>query len=380
MTYSTLILRPVAYCDLTHPQCPYSPALIADREVLPPQLLSRLVSRLGEFVFDEAVITCPNPLLHPKFCALTSVIRGVSRKVVLLTPVTGLSKLSRKALSLIDELVVVSASADELSEEEGRIKGLLSQGFDNLSIYAAVARDDCAVKSIFEHLEFCRKYGIQLRVGELPYIARVPVRLRDSLIAEGFEVSMPYGLRYGYIASVAFIDGYKVTILERPVAQPCRKLFIDYSGRIGKCPFTELRSIDSISSIDGLRKLIYSPCPVIGRVIEYVPEVRISLRSSNGVEIPSDILALLEVIESTNSLRAACRLLGYNLSTYVERIKSLERRLGVKLISSRRGGSLKGVTVLTREGIRILNKYRGIREAIMSALLREGVHYFTFEA
>jgi len=377
---STLIVRPVACCDLTHPRCPYSLGVRRDYDVLPPKVLEDLLSRLGGYVFDEGVITCPNPLLHPKAEAVAAAVRKHVGRLTLMTPVTGLSKLGRGLLEALDELVVVSASAEELAREEGVIKGLMSQGVDRLSIYAAVSREGEVVRSVLEHLRFCRRYGIQLRVGELPYVSKVPLRLRDRLIEEGFEVSIPYGVRYGYVASVAFITDYRVTVLERPESRPCRSLYVDFEGRVRKCPFTSGGLDASEAGTEELRRLIYSQCPASPNPLEYVPEVRISLRAGAGVQIPPDVLALLEVIESTNSLRAACRLLGYNPSTYAEKLRSIERRLGVKLVTSRRGGSLKGVTLLTSEGLKILTAYRRVREVVMSALLKEGIQYFTFEA
>lgn len=376
---STLIVRPVARCDLNHPLCPYSVGASKDFEVLHPHVLRGILENLDEFVFDEGVITCPNPLIHPKFTSLASVIRERTRKLSLLTPITGLNKVTREALELVDELVIVSTSADELIREEGRIKGFLSQGMDNLAVYATVTRKEAGTLVTLEHVNFCRKYGISLRVGELPYVSKVPLRLREVFIKEGYEVSIPYGVKYGYAASIAFIGDYKVTILERPIGRVCRTLFIDYYGRVGKCPYAPPEAGAHALSKALLRKIIYSNCPASNSPITYVPEVRISLRASNDVVIPPDILALLEVIESTNSLRAACRLLGYNPSTYVEKLRSIERRLGIKLVSCRRGGSSKGLTLLTDEGMKILTTYRRVREAIMSSFLRESISSFAFE-
>lgn len=376
---STLIIRPVAHCDLNHPTCPFSHSVSKEFEVLDPRVLNAILRELKDYVFNEAVISCPNPLLHPKIVELVSIVRPVAKKLSLFTPITGLSKVTRELLRAIDELVVISSSVNELKEEEERIKGLLSQGLENLVIYATVTKEEATLLIASEHVGFCRRYGIPLRLGEMPYVTKVPFRLRDVLVKEGCEVSIPYGCRYGYEASVTFMRNYRVTVLERPSGKACRMLFIDYYGRVGKCPFAHpLLEAKDVRS-DLLRKVIYSECPLKNAGPDYVPEVRISLRAGKDVIIPPDILALLEVIESTNSLRAACRLLGYNPSTYVEKLKSLEKKLGIKLITSRRGGSLKGLTLLTNEGIKILTTYRRVREAIMTSLIRENVYRFTFE-
>ncbi len=376
---STLIVRPVAHCDLNHPTCPFSHGVSKGFEILHPAVLSRILRELKGYVFDEAVISCPNPLLHPKVTELASLMKSVARRLSLFTPVTGLGKVGKELLKVIDELVVISSSISELKEEEERIKGLLSQGFENVAIYSTVTREESTLLTASEHAEFCRKYGIPLRLGELPYVNKVPFKLRDTLVKEGCEVSIPYGLKYGYEASVTFMKDYRVIVLERPSGRACRMLFIDYYGRISKCPFTRPLLEAKDASSDLLRKVIYSECPTKDVGPDYVPEVRISLRAGRDVIIPPDILALLEVIESTNSLRAACRLLGYNPSTYVEKLRSLEKRLGVKLITSKRGGSLKGVTLLTEEGMRILATYRRVREAIMASLIKENVYRFSFE-
>lgn len=376
---STLIVRPVAGCDLSHPLCPFSTSVSKGLDTLHPKVLQSLLNKLGDYVFDEAVIACPNPLLHPKFEAIASAVHTRARRVSLLTPVTGLSKLTRTALRWVDELVIVSASAEELRREEGRLRALLSQGIDNVSVYATVTRGEATILVTSEHVSFCRKYGVTLRVGELPYVGRVPLRLREALLEEGYEVSMPYGVKYGYVASTAFMNGYRLTVLERPSQRSCRSLYIDYYGRVGKCPFLRPEGDAATLSRDALRRIIYSKCPARRNPLNYVPEIKISLRVGDGVVIPPEVLALLEVVESTNSLRAACRLLGYSPSTYLEKLRTIEAKLGFKLIITKRGGSSKGLTLLTEEGLRILEAYRRVREAIMNSLIKEGVEGFAFE-
>ncbi len=380
---STLIVRPVSRCDLNHPLCPFSVGVSKEYEILHPKALEAVAKGFKGFTFDEAVVVCPNPLLHPRILDIIAALKRVGRKLSLFTPVTGLGKLSRDVLDGVDELVIVSLSIEELRKVEGRIKGLLSLGFENISVYAAVTKEELGILVTSEHVGFCRKYGIPLRVGELPYIIKIPLRLCEAFIEGGYEVSMPYGFMYGYRASVAFMKGYRVTILERPLRRACRTLFIDHYGRVSKCPFTqptlELGLGGEGVASDELRKVLYSECPIKELNLDYVPEVRISLRAGKGVVIPPDILALLEVIESTGSLRAACRLLGYNPSTYVEKLRSIERRLGVKLVSSRRGGPIKGLTTLTDEGLRVVATYRRVREAIATSLIKESVYSFTLE-
>lgn len=258
---STLVVRPVAHCDLNHPTCPFSHGVSKGFEVLHPRVLNMILRELKGYVFDEAVISCPNPLLHPKITEVVAIVRPVARRVSLFTPITGLSKVTKELLKVVDELVVISSSASELREEEERIKGLLSQGIEDLAVYAAITKEETTLLVASEHVGFCRRYGIPLRIGEMPYVTKVPYRLRDLLIKEGCEVSIPYGFKYGYEASVTFMRDYKVTVLERPSGKVCRTLFIDYYGRVSKCPFTHpiLEAKDVRSDL--LRKIIYSECP-----------------------------------------------------------------------------------------------------------------------
>ena len=74
--------------------------------------------------------------------------------------------------------------------------------------------------------------------------------------------------------------------------------------------------------------------------------------------------ALLEQVERTGSLKAAAEELGMSYRGLWERLRQMERRLGVKLIERRAGGRSGGGSKLTPQGRRLLGKYQRFREGI----------------
>ena len=73
---------------------------------------------------------------------------------------------------------------------------------------------------------------------------------------------------------------------------------------------------------------------------------------------------LLAAIEREGSLRAACESLGVSYRKAWGDLRKTERRIGVKFVERRRGGSDGGSTALTETGRRWLSAYRRFREEI----------------
>jgi len=369
LVWSSLIIRPVITCNGTCIGCPWTSSTI-ERNILPIQIFERLYKLIIDYSFDESIILCPNPYLHPKIRYFISKLRDLSRKVYTLSPINQLRNITKDLVEDIDEFVIVTSNYIELINEEKYIKALLSHGIENFSIYLALKTIDTNIENIVSSIDICRKYGLKLRIGEIPYSYMYILDLQRFLIERGFEVSLPYGYLYGYRAYTAYIDGYRVTILTKPLREECRKLYLDPIGRLYKCPFLS-RYIDLNSetiSIGSIRRIMFSDCPVKYNLQDYIPAINISLATTDGKIIPKDVLELLEVLMHTKSFRTACELLGYKPSTYIEKIHSLEKRIGFKLIITIRGGNRRGVTLLTPEALRLLEKYKSIREYISEKL------------
>jgi len=374
MAWLTLLVRPVSECDGGCAACPWRSVNGRNIDVLPAPVLEEVLSLVKGLRFDEAVFLCPNPLTHPKLPYLASMVREVARRVYCFIPVSSASLLRKDVLEALDEAVLVTSSLRDFRISEQCVKYLLSQGFDNLSVYVAVGG---RVNEALPIISRCRDYGLRVRVGSLPYTTYPPlVDPRTSLEGMGFEVGLSYGYLYGYRASVAFVNNYPVVLLTEPEAG-CRKLYIDPYGRVAKCPLhKDFIDANAGVTLDELRRVIYSECAVRGERGELAPKVEISLVTPDGKVIPPDILNLLEVLSHVKSFRAACSLLGYVPSTYIGRVRSLERELGVKLITTRKGGYRRGMTLLTAEGEGIVERYREVRETVAEALSRRDIRKF----
>ena len=377
--WKTLILRPVTRCDGECLGCPFSGST-GEKSVIPVKAIDKAVKALSTLVFDEAVILCPNPFHHPRLPYIIGMVKDVAEQVSLFTPVIHVSRLTRSDLKWIDELVLVASTPGDLVKNDRYIKSLMSQGLENISVYLALRPNSPSMDAVHETIRYCRQYGLRLRLGEPPYASIQLLDLPRMLRRRGYEVTLPHGYRYGYRAMTAWIDGYMATVLAKPLDGKCRKIYIDPHGRLHKCPFID-QYIDLLQEdidLNRIRRIIYSTCPIKCLGDELIPQIRISLMTCKGVEIPKDILDLLELINNTRSFRTACKLLGYNPSTYIEKIHRLEKRLGFQLIDTLKGGRTRGSTILTKEALRIIEEYRKVREMISEKLFEGNIRRFIF--
>lgn len=378
LTWKTLLIRPVASCNGNCIGCPWLSSS-NKKNVLPVQLLDKFLKVLKERIFNEVVLLCPNPFLHPKIDCIIARLRKYADKVYAFVPINHVRLLNKKQILDLDELVIVISSYINLFNEYSYIKSLLSHGIETISVYLALRRDSISMENISVTINYCRNYGLRLRIGEIPFSNTYVLNLQKYFQEKGYEVTLPYGYLYGYRASVGYINNYKVTLLDKPLYEECRKIYIDPSGRVYKCPFVkEFIDIEKGITLNELRKTIFSPCPIKRLTGEYIPSIKISLVSTNGVVIPSDILDLLEVIMHTRSFRTACNLLGYSPSTYIEKIRSIEKKLGFKLLTTRKGGYLRGMSMLTPEAKKLLEKYKAVRECISEKLFESDLKHFIF--
>jgi len=114
---------------------------------------------------------------------------------------------------------------------------------------------------------------------------------------------------------------------------------------------------------------------MMSNVIDQVEgEIQAVLKFRGEVVLDGELAELLRLVEETGSLLSACRLLGVPYSRAWERISRAERRLGVRIVHSRRGGRRGGMR-LTEHGRRLLEKYsryeRRVRMAVSPVAVGE---------
>jgi len=374
---TTLLIRVLNICEGLCSDCPFRHSQ-GTSYAMPTKALDTVLSILNGYIFTEAILLCPTPINYPRILYVINKLREHTEKLYMFIPINAIEKLSRMHIEKIDEIVFITPPNTDLRIYEGFLKNLISCGFEDIAIYLVIDRDsDLAI--LRNVVDFARELGLKLRIGSKPYIA-IHSDIRSSLIARGIDIGLAYGYLYGLKASRAFIDRYPITILTKPDSN-CRKLYIDYLGRVGKCPLLEL-SYDVLSTsitIDKIREILFSNCSYEFRYRELMPRISISIALPDGKAIPSDVLKILELIEHVKSIRRACSILNIPISTCIEKIRKVEKELGLKLLRTRRGGYSRGITTLTEEAKQIIDMYRDLREAIAEALNRRSITHFYLE-
>lgn len=71
---------------------------------------------------------------------------------------------------------------------------------------------------------------------------------------------------------------------------------------------------------------------------------------------------LLKYIQETGSILKAARKININYRKALYYIRSMEERLGTKLVESRRGGYSRGGSTLTKDALELLDEYNKIVE------------------
>jgi len=367
-----LAIQPSSKCDSNCLACPWKEKFSCVGVMLPPEALEVLTSNLEDFKFDEGILICPNPLLHPKIDVITRETGKLCRKIVLFLPVSvSRSFLHKTSLENVDFISLIIPSYKDLKSNLQTVKMLLSQGIDNLEAYILLDfNSDFA--ELFSIIDLCKSYGLKIILGPSLYTSPYADKFLEKIVKkENVEIGLHYGRKYFYNAIKIFIDNYPVTLLTSPSAENCRTLYLNPYGNFSKCPLSKFEVNYKRITRKDLRKMLFSPCPVSQKVIRLSPKIQVSFVTKEGVEIPGEVLELLELISQINSFRAACKVLGVSPSTYWEKIKSLEEKLDISLIISVRGGRKKGATILTEFAKELLNEYREVREKAIVSLYED---------
>jgi len=369
MNMSILAVQPSSKCDSSCLICPWKEKFGCAGIMLPLEALEILNSHLEDFKFGEGLLTCPNPLLHPKIDIIIRQARELCRKITLFLPISvSRNFLHKTSLENVDFISLIIPSYKDLKSNLQTVRILLSQGIDNLEAYILLdSNSDFA--EILSIIELCKSYGLKITLGPKLYTSPYVDKFLEKVAKkENVEIGLHYGRKYFYNAIKVFIDDYPVTLLTSPSAENCKTLYLNPYGNFSKCPLSRFEVNYRKITRKDLRKMIFSPCAINRNVIGISPKIRVSFVTKEGVEIPGEILELLELISQVNSFRAACKALGVSPSTYWEKIKSLEEKLGISLIISVRGGRKKGITILTDFAKELLREYKEIRERAIVSL------------
>ncbi|RLE60906.1 MAG: hypothetical protein DRJ35_01970 [Thermoprotei archaeon] len=359
----TLIIAISNKCNGSCIGCPFKRG--DQNSVLKPKIVEKIISIIGRF--RETIIACPNSLGRISE-NIVSIVSETSEKTILLSRIENSKDILKypRILNKIDELLLLVWDVRVLGNRKQILRTLLSHGFDRVAIWIIIGGEIKDRYKVLYAVRFCRTLGLKVIVGEPPFTTALTVDpLKVVAHIEKAEIGLYYGNLYGYRAMTAFVEEYPITLLSKPFGDECRILYIDPQGRVSKCPIVGDGIPVEKLTIETLRKIIYSRCMLRHTKVQFIPIVNISFKESNtGVEIPSDVLVLLEVVDQLKSLKAACEALGLAYSTYVEKIKEIEKGLGVRLLYSTKGGRSRGKTLLTTTAKHILRAYRNLLENI----------------
>ncbi|EEB72950.1 transcriptional regulator, LysR family protein [Thermococcus sp. AM4] len=373
MGMSLLVIQPSTKCDGGCLICPWREKFGCTGVMLPPEVVDILAENLDGFRFDECVITCPNPFSHPKIDVIVNKTQEICDRIDMFITIPGLKNVARsgqlkKISDNVHALIILVDSQKAMMSSIQTIKNLLSFGVDNIEAYIPLGSSfDFA--EILSLIGICRRLGLRITVGPRFY-EKAPTEefLKKLAKRENTEVGLHYGIKYIYHALKVFFDDYPVTLLTSPSSENCKTIYVNPYGNVSKCPHSKLSINYRHISTEYLRKMLFSPCPLSQNALQLTPKVKVSFVTRDGVEIPSDIMELLELISQLKSFRAACKAIGVSPSTYWERIKELEYKLGMSLLITVRGGRKKGITVLTGFARDILEEYRRVREKVLLSL------------
>jgi molybdate transport system regulatory protein len=103
--------------------------------------------------------------------------------------------------------------------------------------------------------------------------------------------------------------------------------------------------------------------------IAAVPPVGVKcwLVAQEGPAFGAGLRALLEGVRAAGTITSAARAMGMSYRQAWGRIRLTERRLGMKLVDTRAGGSRGGATALTPGAIELLDSFRGFEQEVGEA-------------
>lgn len=105
------------------------------------------------------------------------------------------------------------------------------------------------------------------------------------------------------------------------------------------------------------------------------PDIHIALSKEKTFFDPT-MLLLLELIKETESLSAACSLMGISYSKGWNMVGGMEKQLGRKIVSRHSGGKQGGKSVLLAEGMELIENYKKLLKESRCAIEEIFMKYF----
>ena len=89
-------------------------------------------------------------------------------------------------------------------------------------------------------------------------------------------------------------------------------------------------------------------------------------------------IALLEAIERLGSIQLAAKHLGWSYRHTWGYLKNMERNSGMQFIVARHGGTARGGTELTPEGVKLLREYRRFQKELRTTVKKRSRLLFSY--
>jgi len=358
----TLILSLASWCEGLCPGCSFQ----SGTSSLPVDALQKVLEFFDRL--DESVVIC-SWSRHPDLHRMARMLFERSRRVVWLISPSELGNLAKNKVPLTfsDEFFVVLHKGVDTPVKD-HLKALVSSTDSTPGIWWVAEEEPFAVKRFHDVVKTAQSMGLKLAVGETPYSCSSRVDPVLFASRRGAEVGLPIGQRYGYTVSRALLQDYPLLLLLRPI-ELTGVLYLSPEGSLRKHPMHSGSLPLSELTLDALRKLLLSRLSPCEYGLSFQVEMELSLREKNtGTVITPQMLALLEAIHNMKSIKGACSSLGIPYQTCIEKIRSLEKSLGRKLVRTSRGGKTRGSCYLTELGLQMLETYRNALNVVYQNL------------
>jgi len=354
----TMLLSISNKCAYTCPLCPFQNTGEAE---ISQEHIRNLLEKIE--TIEDMILICTEWYSKAYIDSLLSLFYDKARKISLFLPISETKNLLKQRKILQSGFVsnIIFIMYPETTVPEDDIHALLSSMDIDIGIWFIAELNNSSYRTFQKVFPVVRGLGLKIWIGEIPYSysnSMDPVVF--ALKVGGKSIGLPFGSRYGYKISRAYIDDYPVSLVIRP-PMLSNILYLSPTGELAKHPKSQFKVKIEEADTEILRRIIFMPENLPSNEFIFTPEVYVILREEHkGVEIDPETIQLLEAIQTFNSLKVACKSIGIPYSSCVERIALLEKKLKKKLVTTIRGGKMKGRSYLSELGLQILETYRKI--------------------
>jgi len=354
----TMLISITNKCAYT---CPFCPFKSTGEAKISQEHIRNLLEKIG--TIEDMILICSEWYSKGYIESLLSVCYDKARKISLFLPISETKNLLKQRKILQSGFVsnIVFIMHHETTVPENDIYTLLSSMDIDIGIWFISELNNSSYRTFQKVFPVAKRLGLKIWIGETPYSysnSMDPVVF--ALRVGGENIGLPYSSRYGYRISRAYIDGYPASLMIRPPVLS-NILYLSPVGELAKHPKSQFKVKIEEADIEILRKIIFMPENLPLNEFIFIPKVDVILREElKGVEIDQTTIQLLEAIQTFNSLKVACKSTGIPYSSCVQKIALLEKKLGKKLVTTIRGGKMRGRSYLSELGLQILETYKKI--------------------